>query len=113
MFSNVEEFAKEFVKIVIVLLIDFFLEYDQISFALKNCNLIVFITSLKLLRITRLSQNATNLVAQFVRIVIRILKNFFDKYCLFVNDINVKKFKSNYNNKKTILKIKLFILKHI
>ena len=58
-------------------------------------------------------QDATNLIAQFVKIVTRILKNFFNKYYLFVNDISVKEFKSNYNNKKTILKIKLFVLKHI
>jgi len=63
MSSNVEEFAKEFVKIIIVLLIDFFLEYDQISLALKSCNLIAFITSLKLLRITCLLQDTTNLIA--------------------------------------------------
>jgi len=113
MSSNVEEFAKEFVEIIIALLIDFFLDYNQINLALKSRDLIVFITSLELLRITRLSQNATNLVAQFVRIVIRILKNLFDKCCSFVNDINVKEFRSNYNNKKTILEIKLFVLKYI
>ncbi len=110
---NIEEFAKEFVEIIIVLLIDFFLEYNQISLASKSCNLIAFITSLKLLRITCLSQNTTNLVAQFVRIVIRILKNVLNKYYLFVNNINIKEFKSNYNNKKTVLKIKLFVLKYI
>jgi len=113
MFSNIEEFAKEFIKIIIVLLIDFFLKYDQINFASKSRNFIVFITSLELLRMTRLSQDTINLVVQFVKIVIRILKNFFDKCCLFVNNINVKKFKSNYNNKKIVLKIRLFVLKHI
>jgi len=83
------------------------------SFASKNRNFIAFITSLELLRIIHLSQNTTNLVAQFVKIVIRILKYLLNKCCLFVNNINIKEFKSNYNNKKTILKIKLFVLKHI
>jgi len=59
---NIEEFAKEFVEIIIVLLIDFFLEYNQISLASKSSNLIAFITSLKLFRIIRLSQDATNLI---------------------------------------------------
>jgi len=110
---NIEEFAKKFVEIIIALLINFFLEYNQINLALKSCNLIAFMISLKLRKITRLSQNATNLIAQFVKIVIRILKNLFNKYYLFVSDINIKKFRSNYNNKKTILKIKLFVLKYI
>jgi len=43
----------------------------------------------------------------------RILKNLFNKYCLFVNNIDIKEFKLNYNNKKIILEIKLFILKYI
>jgi len=60
-----------------------------------------------------LSQNATNLVVQFVKIVIYVFKNLFNKCCLFVNNIDVKKFKSNYNNKKIVSKIKLFVLKHI
>jgi len=87
--------------------------YDQISFALKNRDFIAFIISYKLLKITPLSQNAINLVAQFVKIVIRIFKNLLDKYCLFVNNIDVKKFKSNYDNKKAISKIRLFVLEYI
>ncbi len=58
-------------------------------------------------------QDTTNLIAQFVKIVIRILKNLLNKYYLFVNNIDVKKSKLNYNNKKTILEIKLFVLKYI
>jgi len=60
-----------------------------------------------------LLQDTTNLIAQFVKIVIRILKNLLNKYYLFVNNIDVKKSKLNYNNKKTILEIKLFVLKYI
>jgi len=95
------------------LLIDFFLKYNQISFASKSCNFIIFITFFELFRITHLSQNAINLIAQFVKIIIRIFKNLFDKCCLFVHDINMKEFKSNYDNKKTILETKLFVLKYI
>ena len=62
MSSNVKEFAKECVKIIIALLINFFLKYNQIIFVLKGCNLIVFITSFKLLRIICLSQDTTNLI---------------------------------------------------
>ncbi len=80
---------------------------------LKSCNLIVFIISFKLFRIICLLQNTTNSIAQFVKIVICILKNLLNKYYLFVNNIDIKKFKSNYNNKKTILKIRLFVLKYI
>jgi len=60
-----------------------------------------------------LLQNTTNSIAQFVKIVIYIFKNFLNKCCLFVNDINIKEFKSNYNNKKIVLDIRLFVLKYI
>jgi len=62
MLSNIEKFAKKFVEIIIIFLINFFLEYDQIDLALKSHNFIAFIISFKLFRITRLSQSTTNLV---------------------------------------------------
>ncbi len=43
----------------------------------------------------------------------RILKNLLNKCYLFVNNIDIKEFKSNYDNKKIVLEIKLFVLKYI
>ncbi len=83
------------------------------NLALKSRDLIAFITSLGLLRITRLSQKVTNLIVQFVQIVMRILKDLLDKCVLFVDNIGVKNSKTNYNNKKAIFDIRLFVLEYI
>ena len=112
-FSNIEKFVEKFVEIIIALLIDFFSNYNQIDLALKSRDLTAFITSLDLFRITRLLQEATNSVVQFVQVVTRIFKDLLDKYVSFVDNIDVKSSKTNYNNKKAISDIRLFVLKHI
>ena len=70
---NVEKFSKKFANMLIASLIDFFFDYDQITFAEKCRNLIVFMISFELLRMTKLSQKIINSIAQFVRMVIEIL----------------------------------------
>jgi len=111
--SNIEKFAEEFAEIVIALLIDFFSNYNQIDLALKSRNLTAFITPLDLLRITRLSQKTTNSIVQFVQVITHILKDLLDKCISFVDNIDVKSSKTNYNNKKAILDIRLFVLNYI
>ena len=51
---NVEEFLKEFIKMYVVFLIDFFFEYDQMILIEKFRDLTTFMTFLSLLRIIRL-----------------------------------------------------------
>ena len=100
---NVEKFAKKFSKMCIAFFIDFFFEYDQIDLTKRCKNLTTFMIFLKLLRFTRLSQKAINFVTQFVRIVIKILKNHFEIRCKsFLNDIDVKKFKFRYDDREII-----------
>jgi hypothetical protein len=71
-------------------------------------------TPLRLFRMTTLPQKTTNSVAQFMRIIIRILKDHFPYlYWLFINNINVKRPRTIYNNKETLPGIKRFILKYI
>jgi len=60
-----------------------------------------------------LSQNVINFVAQFVRVIIKILKNFLEIYRSFLNDIEVKKLKTIYDNAKITSKMHQFMLKHI
>ena len=46
--------------------------------------------------------------------MIKIFANYIIiKYKSFLNDINVKDFRSIYNNQEIIFEIKLFVLKHI
>jgi len=60
-----------------------------------------------------LSQDVINFVAQFVRIIIKILKNFLDICRFFLNDIEVKESKTIYDNAEITSKMHQFILKHI
>ena len=63
-------------------------------------------TSLRLMRQTTLSQEAINSIAQFVRIIIKILKNLFRICRSFVNDIKIKKLKNHYEEEEIILEIR-------
>ena len=64
---------------------------------------------------TRLSQSVINSMTQFVRIVIEIFeKHIIISRCwLFVDDINIKDSRSNYNEKEILFEIELFIVKYV
>ena len=62
---------------------------------------------LGLIQMTTLAQGVTNSVAQFVRIVLKILvPHPFDQAKRFLDDVGVKKPKTKYNNKELALGIK-------
>ena len=69
---NVEKFLKEFANILITLLIDFFFDYDQITFAEKCQDLITFIILFELLKMIKFSQKIINSIVQFVKMIIKI-----------------------------------------
>ncbi|KAF1840915.1 uncharacterized protein K460DRAFT_294784, partial [Cucurbitaria berberidis CBS 394.84] len=52
-----------------------------------------------------LLQGATNLVAIFIRTIIKILKDYFLDAAPFINNIRVAGLKSKYNNKKVLDRI--------
>ena len=70
---NVEKFLKKFTDMLITSLINFFFNYDQITFAEKCQDLTIFMTSLEFLKMIKLSQKVINSIAQFVKIIIKIL----------------------------------------
>jgi hypothetical protein len=111
---SADEFAEEFSEYAITSFINFFSEYDQVELDPSNRDMTAFITPLRLLKMTTLPQKTTNSVAQFMRIIIKILKNHFPYlYWPFINNISMKGPRTTYNNKKTLLGIKKFILKYI
>ncbi len=113
LFSDVNEFFKEFVDMIIIFLIDLFSEYDQITLTKIYQDLTAFMTSLRLLRQTTLLQDVINFVAQFVRIIIKILKNLLEICRCFLDDIEVKKSKTIYDNAEIASEVHQFVLKHI
>ena len=96
---SVDEFSEEFAGCQMASMIDFFSGYDQIELDIKSRDLTGFQTPIGLLRMTTLPQGATNSVAQFVRIVTKILEDLIPEDCLpFLDDIGIKGPLSTYNN---------------
>src|SRR6266516_7975491 len=80
----------------------------------KCRDITAFITPLRLLRITTPPIGATNLVAQFVRVVIRILDNLFPTIVMpFVDNIRVKGPYTNYSNKEALPRIRRYVYEYI
>jgi hypothetical protein len=52
---SADEFAEEFSRYAIISLINFFFKYDQVELNFSSRDMITFITSLRLLRMTILS----------------------------------------------------------
>ncbi len=113
LFSDVNEFFEEFVDMIMIFLINLFSEYDQITLTKIYQDLTAFMISLRLLRQTTLSQDVINFVAQFIRVIIKILKNLLEICRSFLDDIEVKKSKTIYDNAEIASEVHQFMLKHI
>jgi hypothetical protein len=71
-------------------------------------------TFIKLLRMTILLTRAINSVAQFVRIIMKILiDHILDVVRFFLDNIEIKSSKTKYDNEEVALSIRRYILKHI
>jgi hypothetical protein len=108
------EFSKEFVDCVIVSLMNLFFEYDQLSLIKKCKDMIVFMTSLDLMKMITIFMKAINFVTQFVRMINKIIVNHVFHHALsFVDDIEMKKSKITYNNEFILSEIRRYVMKHI
>ena len=67
--SNIKEFIERSAEIIIVLLVDFYFEYNQVELHQKSCDMIMFQTLFRLLQQTELSMKVTNSVDQFWQII--------------------------------------------
>ncbi len=71
-------------------------------------------TPLGLLRMYILLQGATNLVAQFIQIIIRILFNLIPLVCrLFIDNITVKGPKTIYSREEICPSMHRYIIEHL
>ena len=84
------EFSKSVVECVLLSLVDAFSRYDQVSLDEKSCNITTFVTLIRLFCMYTLPQGATNLVAQFMRIIVWVMLGLILKVAnVFLNDITV------------------------
>lgn len=110
----VDKFSEEFAGMAVASLIDFFSGYNQVTLAEECRDLTAFQTPIGLLRQTTLPQGATDLVAQFVRIVTKILEEHIPARCRpFLDDIGVKGPKTTYGDKEILPGIWRYMYKHM
>jgi hypothetical protein len=110
----IDEFSEKFADCAIVSLVNLFFEYDQLSLIEKCRDMIVFMISLDLMRMTTTFMKAINFVIQFVQMINKIIVDHVFHHALsFVNDIKVKELKTTYNNEFILSEIRRYVMKHI
>ena len=88
---SAEEYSEDFGMCKALSLLDFFSGYDQVPLDPKSRDLTTFATPIGLLRMCTIPQGATNSVAQFQRIMIRVLGELILDYArAFLDDITVR-----------------------
>jgi hypothetical protein len=76
--------------------------------------MIVFMTSLDLMRMTTIFMKAINSVTQFVWMINKIIVDHVFHHALsFVNDIEMKESKITYNDEFIVSEIRRYVMKHI
>src|SRR5215471_3310284 len=109
-----EEFAKEFARMAIFSLIDFFSEYDQIKLDPESRDMTAFQTPMELLQQITLLQETTNSPVQFSYITRKILERNISHNCeSYFDDVGVKDSKIKYNEKKIFSEVRCYIFKHL
>ncbi len=112
--SAIDEFSEEFADCAIVSFVNLFFEYDQLSLIEKCRDMIAFMTSFNLMKMTTIFMKAINFVIQFDRIVNKIIVDHVFHHTLsFVNDIEIKESKITYNNEFILSEIQRYVMKHI
>ena len=95
---DANEFVEEFSGMAVASLIDLFSGYDQITLDERDRDITVIHTPLGLLHQTTLLQGASNSVAQFIRIISKILEPISPNTArVFLDNIGVKGPKTKYD----------------
>lgn len=111
---SADEFSEKFAGCVISSLIDFFFGYDQVELDEESRDLTGFMTPLGLMGMTNLTQGATNSVAQFVRIALKVLGDHLrDRAEPFLDDVGIKGPKTTYNNQELAPVVRRYVVEHI
>ena len=110
--SNVEEFAERSIEMTVILLVDFYSEYNQVELHQKSHDMIAFQTLLRLLWQIKLSMRAMNSVNQFWQIVCWMLKKNHDNDKTYFDDIQINESKIKYNDEKILSSIWWYMFEH-
>lgn len=111
---DTDEFMEEFSGMAVASLINLFSGYDQITLDERDRDMTGIQTPLRLLQQTTLLQGALNSVAQFVRIISKILEPICPTAArVFLNDISVKGPKTKYDEEKVFPGIRCYVFEHL
>ena len=112
--SNYEEFFEKFTEIIILLLLNFFSNYDQIELYSDSQDMMIFMTFFELLWQIILYIKMMNLSVQFSQKIIQMLNfNILHNAEVFIDNIEIKKSKTKYYNKKSLSKVCCFVLEYL
>jgi hypothetical protein len=112
--SAIDEFFEKFADCVIVSLVNLISEYNQLSLIEKCRDMMIFMISLDLIKMTTIFMKTINFVIQFVRMINKIIVDHVFHHALsFINDIKVRKSKTMYNNEFILFEIRRYVMKHI
>ncbi len=108
------EYLKKFIHYIIIFLMNLFFEYNQLSLIEKCRDMTTFMISFDLMEMITISMNTTNSIIQFIWMINKnIVDHVFHHTFLFVNDIEVKSYKTTYNNEFILSEIRRYVMKHI
>ena len=111
---NADSLSEEFGMCIILILADLFSGYNQVPLAIKSCDLTAFQTPIGLLRMCTLPQGATNSVAQFIRVITRIIKDLVPNVCrAFLDDLCIKGPTTDYSGEELEPGLRRYIVEHI
>ena len=84
------KFSKSVAEYVLLSLVDAFSRYNQVFLDKKSHNITTFATLIGLFYMYTLPQGATNLVAQFIKIIVQVMLRLIPKVVnVFLDDITV------------------------
>ena len=105
---------EEFSGIAVAFLIDLFSNYNQIILDKRDRDITVIYTPLGLLHQITLLQGVLNSMAQFIRIISKILKSIsLNAVRVFLDNIRVKEPKTKYNRIKVSSSLYQYIFEHL
>lgn len=111
---SADDFSDEFAMCKMLSLLDFFSGYDQVPLDEKSRDYTTFSTPIGLLRMCTLPQGGTNSVAQFMRVITRILFDLISDVCRpFLDDIAVKGPETTYNDEEILPGVRRYVLEHL
>jgi hypothetical protein len=108
-----DEFSERFAGCKIMSLMDLFSGYDQITLHPDSRDMTAFQTPVGLIRSCTMVMGATNSVAAFQRVMMKILKDHWPHTMAFIDDITSGGPKTDYGGEESFPGVRRYVLEHM